>query len=253
LVSKVAVDVQGVWKFYGDLPAVRDLSFKVFEGETFGLIGPNGAGKTTTVRILTCLIKPSRGTARVAGYDILRQSYEVKRVTGLLPESPGLYEKLSAYEFLEFVGRLYDVDHGVLEERINSVLKFFGLSDRADDLLEGYSRGMKQKVLLAATLIHDPKVVFLDEPTSGLDPASARAVKDLIKKLSREFNKTVFLCTHILSVAEELCDRVGVIDGGRLVAVDTPKKLVEETESSSLEEAFIKLTGSGSVGGGFEL
>ena len=243
---KVVIRTDKLSKYYGKssaIKAVDELDLEVYEGETFGLLGPNGAGKTTTVRLLNCIIKPTGGTASVNGFDILKNEDEVKRVTGLLAESPGLYEKLSAKEFLEFVGALYDVPGDVLGERIDDLLKLFGLYDRRDDLLEGYSRGMKQKVLIAAALIHDPPILFLDEPTSSLDPRAALMVKDLIKKLADTAGKTVFICSHILPVVEELCDRIGIINQGRLVAVGTVKEIIAETKTKTLEEAFIAITG----------
>jgi len=233
-------------KYYGkggEIKAVDELDLEVYEGETFGLLGPNGAGKTTTVRLLNCIIKPTSGTATVNGHDILKEETEVKRITGLLAESPGLYEKLSAYEFLEFMGALYDVPGDILPERINDLLKLFGLYDRRDDLLEGYSRGMKQKVLIAAALIHDPPILFLDEPTSMLDPRAALMVKDLIKGLADRAGKTVFICSHILPVVEELCDRIGIINEGRLVALGTVDEIIAQTRTKTLEEAFIAITG----------
>ena len=156
---KVVIHADHLSKHYGkggEIKAVDELDLEVYEGETFGLLGPNGAGKTTTVRLLNCIIKPTSGTATVNGYDILQKETEVKRVTGLLAESPGLYEKLSAYEFLDFMGALYDVTNDILSERIDNLLKLFGLHNRRDYLLVGYSRGMKQKVLIASALIHDP-------------------------------------------------------------------------------------------------
>ncbi len=227
----------------GKIKAVDELDLEVCEGETFGLLGPNGAGKTTTVRLLNCLIKPTAGTASLNGFDILQKASEVKRITGLLAESPGLYEKLSAYEFLEFMGSLYDVPRDVLSDRIDDLLMLFGLHDRRDYLLEGYSRGMKQKVLIASALIHDPPLLFLDEPTSMLDPRAALMVKDLIKKLAESAGKTIFICSHILPVVEELCDRIGIINQGRLVALGTVEELVQQTQTTSLEEAFIAITG----------
>jgi ABC-2 type transport system ATP-binding protein len=231
-------------KHYGnEVRAVDELDLEVFEGETFGLLGPNGAGKTTTVRLLNCIIKPTSGTASVNGYDILKDEGEVKRVTGLLAESPGLYEKLSAYEFLEFMGALYDVSNEVLPRRIEDLLKLFNLHDRRDFLLEGYSRGMKQKILIAAALIHDPPILFLDEPTSMLDPRAALMVKDLIKSLADTAGKTIFICSHILPVVEELCDRIGIINQGRLVAVGTIDEIIAESGTKTLEDAFIAITG----------
>lgn len=232
-------------KYYGkgEIKAVDQLDLSVYEGETFGLLGPNGAGKTTTVNLLNCIIRPSGGTASVFGHDILTDQMEVKRVTGLLAESPGLYEKLSAYEFLEFMGALYDVSHEVLPQRIDEFLKLFGLQERRDYLLEGFSRGMKQKVLLAAAMIHDPPILFLDEPTSTLDPRAALMVKDLIKGLTKQAGKTIFVCSHILPIVQELCDRIGIINNGRLIALGTIRDIMDQTHTSTLEEAFISITG----------
>ena len=174
----------------GEVKAVDDLDLEVYEGETFGLLGPNGAGKTITVRLLNCIVRPTSGTATVNGFDILRQPNEVKRSTGYLAESPGLYEKLSAHEFLEFMGALYDVPGDILPRRIDDLLKLFGLADRRDHLVEGFSRGMKQKILIAAALIHDPPILFFDEPTSALDPRAAHTVKDMVKELAQKVGKT---------------------------------------------------------------
>ncbi|MDH5438406.1 MAG: ABC transporter ATP-binding protein [Candidatus Bathyarchaeota archaeon] len=243
---KILIRTDRLSKYYGkggEIKAVDELGLEVYEGETFGLLGPNGAGKTTTVRLLNCIIKPTGGTATVNGYDVLKEETDVKRVTGLLAESPGLYEKLSAHEFLEFMGALYDVPGDILPERIDDLLKLFGLYDRCDYLLEGYSRGMKQKILIAAALIHDPPILFLDEPTSMLDPRAALMVKDLIKGLADKAGKTIFICSHILPVVEELCDRIGIINQGRLIALGTIDEIITQTKTKTLEKAFIALTG----------
>ena len=243
---KVMIRTDKLSKYYGkggEIKAVDELDLEVYEGETFGLLGPNGAGKTTTVRLLNNIIKPTSGTATVNGHDILQEETEVKRVTGLLAESPGLYEKLSAYEFLEFIGALYDVPSDILPERIDNLLKLFGLYDRRDYLLEGYSRGMKQKILIAAALIHDPPILFFDEPTSMLDPRAALMVKDLIKKLANSAGKTIFICSHILPIVEELCDRIGIINQGKLIAIGTVDEILAKTKTTTLEEAFIAITG----------
>ena len=243
---KVLIRTDNLSKYYGkggEIKAVDELGLEVYEGETFGLLGPNGAGKTTTIRLLNCIIKPTSGTATVNGYDILKEETDVKRVTGLLAESPGLYEKLSAHEFLEFMGALYDVPGDILPKRIDDLLRLFGLYDRRDYLLEGYSRGMKQKILIAAALIHDPPILFLDEPTSMLDPRAALMVKELIKGLADKAGKTIFVCSHILPVVEELCDRIGIINHGRLIALGTVDELIAQTKTKTLEEAFIAVTG----------
>jgi ABC-2 type transport system ATP-binding protein len=243
---EIVIRTDKLSKHYGKgrvIKAVDELDLDVYEGETFGLLGPNGAGKTTTVRLLNGIIKPTRGTATVKGYDIVNQADAVKRVTGLLAESPGLYEKLSAAEFLEFMGALYDVPSDILTERIEELLKLFDLHERRDYLLEGYSRGMKQKVLIAAAMIHDPPILFFDEPTSMLDPRAALMVKDLINGLADQAGKTIFICSHILPIVEELCDRIGIIDRGKLIAVGTIEDILTQTDTKTLEQAFIALTG----------
>ena len=243
---KVIIHTDQLSKYYGkggEIRAVDELNLDIFEGETFGLLGPNGAGKTTTVRLLNCIVKPTSGTATVNGFDIIKNETGVKKVTGLLAESPGLYEKLSAHEFLEFMGALYDIPSDVLNERIEDLLKLFGLHERRDYLLEGYSRGMKQKILIASALIHDPPILFFDEPTSMLDPRAALMVKDLIKKLADTAGKTIFICSHILPIVEELCDRIGIINKGKLIAIGTVEEIIAQTKTKTLEEAFIAITG----------
>ena len=243
--NKIIIKTEGLSKYYnkGQIKAVDELCLEIFEGETFGLLGPNGAGKTTTVRLLNCILKPSRGTAEVNGFNILEEASKVKAVSGLLAESPGLYEKLSAYEFLEFMGALYKIKGDVLKERIEELLKLFGLTDRKDYLLEGFSTGMRQKVLIAATLIHDPLIMFFDEPTAALDPRAAHMVKDLINDLSDQAGKTIVICSHMLALVEEMCDRIGIINNGKLVAVGTIDEIIAQAGTNTLEQAFIALTG----------
>ncbi|MFX0007421.1 MAG: ABC transporter ATP-binding protein, partial [Candidatus Hermodarchaeota archaeon] len=169
--EKYAIMTKNLTKNFGNIVAVRDLNIEIPYGSTYGLLGPNGAGKTTTVRMLNAIISPSNGTASIGGYDILTQANDVKMICGFLPESPGLYQKLTAKEFLEFIGELYYLPKATIASRIDELLDLFDLEGRENDLLEGYSRGMKQKVCLCAALIQDPKIIFLDEPTSNLDPA----------------------------------------------------------------------------------
>ena len=206
-------------------------------------MGPNGAGKTTTVRMLNAIISPTIGTANVVGYDIITHSKQVKLNSGFLPESPGLYQKLTAKEFLEFVGELYYLPKEVLSKRIEELIEIFALEGRENDLLEGYSRGMKQKVCLCAALIQDPKIIFLDEPTSNLDPAAARMVKDLISDLAKKADKTIFICTHLLDAAEELCDLIGIIDKGQIKVEGSPKEIIDSVGAKDLEEAYLKIMG----------
>lgn len=226
----------------GSIKAVDNLDLTIYEGETFGLLGPNGAGKTTTVRLLNCLMKPSGGTAEIGGYSI-KNPDKVKTITGLLAETPALFEKLSAYEFIHFIGALYDVPKMVLKDRIEELLKLLGIYDRRDHYLEGFSQGMKQKVLIASALIHDPPIFFFDEPTAGLDPRAAHIVKILIKNLSEQAGKTVIVCSHVLPLVQEICDRIGIIYEGKLIAVGTVEEIITQSGKKTLEEAFIALTG----------
>ncbi|MEX2750863.1 MAG: ABC transporter ATP-binding protein [Candidatus Freyarchaeota archaeon] len=244
---KFAIETKDLTKKFGEIVAVNKINLKVKNGETFGMLGPNGAGKTTTVRMLNCILRPTEGTATVGGFDIIKEPDKVKRITGLLPESPGVYEKLTAREFLEFMGDLYDVPHSKLYNRIDEILELFELKNRENDLLEGFSRGMRQKVLLAATLITDPEIIFLDEPISGLDPASARMVKDMIKLLVSEAKKTFFICTHMLSFAEEMCERIAIIDRGQIKIEGTLEEILRESKSKDLEKAYLKIVGKEAV------
>ena len=237
------IKTEGLTKVFGAVQAIRELDLEVKWGSRFGLLGPNGAGKTTTVRILSGLLKQTSGTGTVCGYDIATQRNSIKATTGLLPETPGLYSKLSAVEFLEFIGALNDRNREVLHRRINRLLAILGLESRQDDLLESYSSGMKQKVLIASTLLHDPQLVFLDEPTSRLDPAASALIKDLILILAEETETSFFICTHITSFAEDVCDVIGILNKGRLVIVSSPQQIVESTGGKDLEEAYLRIVG----------
>ncbi len=238
------IETMNLGKDYGSLPAVKGLNLSVNPGEVFGFLGPNGAGKTTTIRMLAGLLKPSRGTAIVAGFDVLKEPLEVKRRIGYLAENPYLYMKLTGREFLEFMGDLYSVEPATAVERANRLLALFELEEKADELVESYSHGMRQKLALAGSLLHEPQLLFLDEPTSGLDPRSARVVKDLLAVLA-ERGRTVFLSTHILEIAQHMCHRVGIIDRGELVSVGTLEDLRRQARAgqASLEDIFLHLTG----------
>jgi len=239
------VQATGLTKNFGKLVAVRDLSLAIPAGEVFGFLGPNGAGKTTTIRMLIGLVRPTSGSACVAGFDVLREAREVKRRVGYVAETPYLYPKLTGREFLEFMGGLYQVAPATGRQRAARLLDLFELADKADQLVEGYSHGMRQKLALAGAMIHEPQVLFLDEPTSGLDPRSARLVKDLLLGLV-ERGHTVFLSTHVLEIAEQLCHRVGIIDRGQIIATGTLEDLRQHSqrESGSLEDIFLQLTGA---------
>jgi ABC-2 type transport system ATP-binding protein len=237
------IKTEGLTKKFGAVQAIRELDLEVKWGSRFGFLGPNGAGKTTTVRILSGLLKQTSGTGTVCRYDITTQRDEIKAATGLLPETPGLYSKLSAVEFLEFIGALNGRNREALHRRINRLLTILGLEGRQDDLLESYSSGMKQKVLIASTLLHDPQLVFLDEPTSHLDPAASALIKDLILILAEETETSFFICTHITSFAEDVCDVIGILNKGRLVIVGSPQQIVESTGGKDLEEAYLRIVG----------
>jgi ABC-2 type transport system ATP-binding protein len=232
-------------KRYGSLTAVDELELEVGAGELFGFLGPNGAGKTTTIKMLVGLLRPTSGTATVAGIDIVREPERAKARIGYVPDAAALYEKLSAREFLEFSADLYRVEPSARNRRIDALLKFFDLQERANDFLSSYSRGMRQKISLAAALLHDPQVLFLDEPTVGLDPLSARQMKDILQDFCRE-GKTVFLSTHILEIAERMCTRLAIINHGKLVAIGTLEELrkIVGRDGQSLEQIFLDLTGS---------
>lgn len=243
--SSPIVQARGLTKRFGKLTAVHDATFQVGPGEVFGFLGPNGAGKTTTIRMLSGLVTPSSGSAHVAGFDVVLEPREVKRRVGYLAETPYLYPKLSGREFLAFMGGLYGVSAGIANQRAGRLLSLFELSEKADELVETYSHGMRQKLALAGALLHEPPVLFLDEPTSGLDPRSARLVKDLLVGLVGR-GHTVFLSTHVLEIAEQLCDRVGIIDRGQVIATGTLDELRRqaEREAYSLEDIFLQLTGA---------
>jgi ABC-2 type transport system ATP-binding protein len=224
----IAIQTNGLSRQFGTVQAVKHVSFEAQEGEVFGLLGPNGAGKTTLVRLLNGILAPTDGSARVLGYDPAAQGDDVRQRTGVLTETPSLYERLTARENLRFFGTLYGVPEADLPRRVDELLALFELEARADSRVGGFSKGMKQRLALARTLIHDPKVLFFDEPTSGLDPEAAHQVTTLIERLSREGGRTVFLCTHNLDEAQRLCDRVGIVNGGRLLAVGSPAQLARD-------------------------
>ena len=219
------IDAMGLTKKFGELTAVDDLTLHVDEGEIFGLLGPNGAGKTTTVRMLCCLISKTAGKASISGYEVGNEAdaLKIRKLIGFVPDNVGLYEALSAYDNLDFYGKLYDVPEAKMKENIENLLKMLGLWEKRDVMVGTFSKGMKQKLALARALVHEPQVLFLDEPTANLDPEAAKTVRDFILDL-REQKRTVFLNTHNLEEARKLCDRIGILNTS-LRGLGSPQEL----------------------------
>jgi len=222
---KPIVETKKLKRLFGEQTAVDEMTFHVKQGEVFGLLGPNGAGKTTTVRMLNGILHPSAGIARVSGYDPAVDGESIRRKTGVLTETPALYERLSACDNLEFFATLQDIPQTDIMRRVDEMLEFFELSHRAKDKVETFSKGMKQRLALARALIHKPPLLFLDEPTSGLDPEAAQQVNDLIADLADKNGQTVILATHNLTEAQRLCDRVAIMNKGRILALGSLDEL----------------------------
>jgi len=231
-----AIEVSGLTKHYDELIAVDHVSFEVKRGEIFGFLGPNGAGKTTIVRMLTGIIRPDGGTAKVMGYDIQKEPLRAKQVMGIVPEMSNAYVDLSAWNNLMLIGELYGIPKKKREEKGEKLLRDFGLYERRNQRVKGFSKGMKQRLLLCMALINEPPVLFLDEPTSGLDVESARMIKGMIRDLNKE-SVTVFLTTHNMEEANQLCDRVVIINRGKIATIDSPEKL--RARSSGLQSVVV--------------
>ncbi|BAI60757.1 ABC transporter ATP binding subunit [Methanocella paludicola SANAE] len=233
-----AIEANRLTKYYGSLAAVDQVSFTVDEGEIFGFLGPNGAGKTTTMRMLTGVIRPDEGTGSIMGYDVVKENIRAKQARGVVPDTSNAYVDISAWQNLLLTGDLYGVPRRLTEERAEKLLRRFGLYEKRDQVVKGYSKGMKQRLILCMALVSEPPILFLDEPTSGLDVESSRLIKDIV----REVNKggvTVFLTTHNMEEANQLCDRIAIIRSGRIVAVDSPEKLkARSKELQSIEVSF---------------
>ncbi|CAN5893037.1 ABC transporter ATP-binding protein [soil metagenome] len=238
----------GVTKRYGSFTAVHPLDLTVERGELFGFLGPNGAGKTTTIRMVTGVLRPSAGTIHIAGTDMLRDPIRAKQYIGYIPDRPMVYEKLTGAEFLRFVSGLWGRDDAATAKRAVELLDLFELTAWADTLVESYSHGMRQKLLICSALVHSPDLIVVDEPMVGLDPRAARMVKDLLRAFA-DRGGTVFLSTHTLEVAEALCDRIAILHQGRIRAAGTMDELRTQAASGAagLEEIFLKLTGSDDV------
>ncbi|MBN2102419.1 ABC transporter ATP-binding protein [bacterium] len=237
------IKLQQLTKTYGDRIAVDHVSFTVPGGQICGYLGPNGAGKTTTVKMLTGMLPPTSGSAWISGSDVQKQTLDVKRQIGYVPESGALYQSLTPLEYLQFVGRLHHMDESELLDRIHDFAAFFKLGDHLNESMQSFSKGMKQKVVILSSVLHNPEVICLDEPLNGLDANAALLLKTLLRHLAEQ-GKTVFYCSHILEVVENLCDRVVIINEGRIVADGSVGDLKSMTRQASLEGVFSQLTSS---------
>lgn len=235
------VEITQLKKNYGSNEAVKGIDLRIFPGELFVLVGPNGAGKTTALKSLAGLLKPTSGTIRIGGFDLAKQPAKAKQLLSFVPDVPYVYEKLTPWELLRFIGRLYNLDPQAIQSRGGELLKFFELWNVQNVLIEEFSHGMRQKAVLAASLIHQPKVFVLDEPMVGLDPVSIKNFKDFLKQKTRE-GMTVIFSTHTLSMAEELADRIAIMARGKVVAQGTMEELRQKYRSKeNLEQMFMEL------------
>ena len=236
------IELDHLVKKFGDITAVNDVSLTLQRGEFFAMLGPNAAGKTTTIKLLTGLIKPTSGSARICGFDIQKQPLEARQRLSYVPDFPFLYDKLTAWEFFRFTGQLFHLDAARIEKNAQELVARFHLKDFADRALEGLSHGTRQRVAIVSALLHDPEVFVIDEPMVGLDPQHARIVKDVLKERSLA-GMTVMVSTHQLSIAEEMADRIGIINDGKLIAIGTRDELRKQSGAAGeLEEIFLSLT-----------
>jgi ABC-2 type transport system ATP-binding protein len=241
------IQTENLTRRFGDLVAVDHLNLTVSPGLIFGFLGPNGAGKSTTIYMLTSLLPPSSGTAHVAGFEVQKNALEVKRQIGIVPEQLNLYERLTASEQLELVGRLHGLERAEIERRIPALLDLLELEDQAGKMIVDYSHGMRKKTALACALIHAPKILFLDEPFEGIDPISTRAIKEVLRDMAERRGTTVFFSTHIMELAERFCDQVGIIDKGRLAGLGSIPDLCARVGlpvDAPLEDVFVRTVGA---------
>jgi len=240
---KWAVEAKDLIKFYGDIRALDGMSFRVKEGDIFGLIGPNGAGKTTALRIVSTLILPTAGSVEIFGRDVIHEASEVRKLISYLPEEAGAYKNLSGYEYLQFMGKFNSEGKNRLKAMVEDAAKISGLGDRLKDKVKTYSKGMKRRLLVARALMNKPKLTVLDEPTSGLDVLHAYHVRGIIKQYAKEYGVTVLLSSHNMLEVEHLCDRVALVNKGRIVAGGTPAELKTKHGAANLEEVFAEVAG----------
>ncbi len=238
------VTVRGLAKMYGDFTAVDHIEMDVPSGQVFGVLGPNGAGKTTTMRMITGLIEPTDGNIEIAGHDLADDTVAAKKVTGFIPDRPYVYEKLTTFEYLRFIGGLYDMSHTHIADRIDELLGLFELREWSGSLIESFSHGMKQRLVFAGAMLPEPRLLVIDEPMVGLDPKGHHLVKTLFRSLVEENDMSILLSTHTLEVAEEVCDQIVIINHGRIIARGTLGELrLESGETDgNLEEVFLRIT-----------
>ncbi|MBE3137949.1 MAG: ATP-binding cassette domain-containing protein [Thermoplasmata archaeon] len=240
--NEIAINIKNLTKKFEDIIAVDSINLTIKKGELFGLLGPNGAGKTTTINILCGLLKPTSGLAEVAGYSVQKDPVRVKEIIGVCPQDTAVYSFLTGRENVELFGRLHSMPKEQLKQTVDSLLEKLSLTQDAKKRLGKYSGGMKRRINLVMALVHNPEIAFLDEPTVAMDPQSRHVVWEFIKELKQQ-RKTVILTTHYMEEAEFLCDRVGIIDHGRIIALDSPKELMKKYHAKNLEDVFIRLTG----------
>jgi ABC-2 type transport system ATP-binding protein len=239
------IEIINLSKKYGSFLALDDVNLTVDAGEIFGFLGPNGAGKTTTIRIMAGLLKPSHGTVKIGGYDLAKEPEAAKAIMGVIPDRPFLYEKLTGLELLTFLAGIYNLNGSSLDDHIGSLLDLFELSEWRNELIENYSHGMKQRLVMTASLLHRPRTIVVDEPMVGLDPRGAKLVKEIFRQEARQRGVSIFMSTHTLEVAQEMCDRIAILQKGRVIAIGSPEELREMAGSTKrdLESIFLRLTG----------
>ncbi len=242
------IELINLTKLFKNLRAVDDLNLKIDKGTVFGFLGPNGAGKTTTIKIMAGILRPTEGRIIINGIDVRKDPFEAKRCVGFIPDQPFLYEKLTAMEFLHFIAGIYNLNHSQsLSRHVTELLSLFELSHWSGELIESFSHGMKQRLIMCAALLHDPEVLIVDEPMVGLDPKAAKLVKTIFRDLAAK-GKTIFMSTHSLEVAQEVCGEIAIIQAGQIVAKGTAEDLERQAGvEGSLESVFLKLTENGKV------
>jgi ABC-2 type transport system ATP-binding protein len=240
------ISIRNLFKNFGNKQVLKDINLEVYSGQVIGYIGPNGAGKSTTVKILCGLLTDYEGEVKVKGFDVKKDTLEVKKIIGYVPEMAELYDVLTPKEFLSFMGALYGINEQVCSERIQKILSAFSLADNIDQRMDSFSKGMKQKVLIASGLLHNPDVIILDEPLSGLDANSVIIIKEMISRLARD-GKTIFYCSHMMDIVEKVSDRIVLIDEGRIIANGSFEELKVQQGNKSLEQIFANLTSKDSL------